>query len=218
MPASRSRLRALAVGASAIALVAIGVGGTVAASNPTTLYACYDVYGNVRMSDTAQCKLPGGGRLASWGTAAVSGPTGPTGPMGATGPTGAIGAQGPAGAGSGTTYYHVAFGTTTTVPTLPWLTVGIHCRSSLSRDVALTVPAGVTGFVAANLIQYDNSTSPNRFYTGSIGLPVDYTTSPVLYSRLDVIIANDALPTQGVHVVAAYIGDDLTGCNVTVTE
>jgi hypothetical protein len=209
------RIRALAVGASAIALVAIGVGGTVAASNPATLYACYDVNGNVRMSDSAICKLPGGGRLASWGTTGVPGPTGLTG---ATGPTGATGAQGPAGAGSGTTLYHVAFGTTTTVLTLPWLTVGIHCQSSVSRDVTLTVPAGVTASLAANLIQYDNSTTPNRFYTGSIGLPVGNSFNPVLYSRVDAIISNDALPTQGVHVIAAYIGDDLTGCDVTVTE
>ena len=94
MPAFHPRIRALAVGAAALALVAIGVGGTVAASNPATLYACYDVYGNVRMSDTAQCKLPGGGRLASWGTAAVPGPTGPTGATGAQGPSGPIGPTG----------------------------------------------------------------------------------------------------------------------------
>ena len=100
MPAFHPRTRALAVGVSAIALVAIGVGGTVAASNPPTLYACYDVNGNVRMSDSAICKLPGGGRLASWGTTGVPGPTGPvgaTGPIGATGVAGPTGATGPSG-------------------------------------------------------------------------------------------------------------------------
>ena len=91
MPAFRPRVRALAVGIGAFALVAVAAGGTFAASNPATLYACYDAYGNVRMGDTAQCKLPGGGRLVSWGSV---GPTGATGPAGPTGPTGP---QGPAG-------------------------------------------------------------------------------------------------------------------------
>jgi hypothetical protein len=97
MPASRHRIRALAVGVGAFALVAVGVGGTVAASNPATLYACYDNYGNVRMGDTAQCKLPGGGRVVSWSTAGVPGPTGATGPQGPTGPRGGTGASGPVG-------------------------------------------------------------------------------------------------------------------------
>jgi hypothetical protein len=92
MIAFHPRIRALAVGGAAIALVAIGVGGTVAASNPATLYACYDTNGNVRMSDSAICRLPGGGRLASWGTAAVPGPTGATGPAGPSGPIGPTGA------------------------------------------------------------------------------------------------------------------------------
>ena len=47
MPSFHPRVRALVVGVAAVALVAVGVGGTVAASNPTTLYACFDVYGNV---------------------------------------------------------------------------------------------------------------------------------------------------------------------------
>jgi hypothetical protein len=97
MSAFHPRIRALTVGVSAIALVAIGVGGTVAASNPATLYACYDTNGNVRMSDSAICKLPGGGRLASWGTAPVPGPTGPTGATGAQGPSGTQGVAGPVG-------------------------------------------------------------------------------------------------------------------------
>ncbi len=95
-----SRLRMLAVGASAFILVAVGAGGALAASNPTTLYACYDVYGNVRMSDVNTCRLPTGGRLVPINVAGIpgpTGPTGPTGPQGATGPRGATGPQGPAG-------------------------------------------------------------------------------------------------------------------------
>ena len=53
MPASRQRLRALLVGASDLALVAIGVGGTVAASDPPTLYAWFNVNGAVAMSTAA---------------------------------------------------------------------------------------------------------------------------------------------------------------------
>ena len=87
MPAFHPRIRALAVGIGAFALVAVAAGGTFAASNPATLYACYDVYGNVKMGDTAQCKLAGGGRLVSWSTVGVPGPTGPMGP---TGPTGGL--------------------------------------------------------------------------------------------------------------------------------
>ncbi len=94
----RSRLRPLAVAVGAFVLVAFAAGGTFAASNPPTLYACYDVYGNVRMSDVAQCKLPGGGRLVSFNTVGPTGPTGPAGPTGATGPTGPMGPKGDTGA------------------------------------------------------------------------------------------------------------------------
>jgi hypothetical protein len=98
MSAFRPRLRAAIVGASVFALAAVAAGGTFAASNPATLYACYDVYGNVRMSDIAQCKLPGGGRLVSFNTVGPTGPAGPTGATGATGPTGpAGGPTGPTG-------------------------------------------------------------------------------------------------------------------------
>ena len=95
MPASHPRLRTAAIGISVFALVAVAAGGTFAASNPATLYACHDAYGNVRMTDVAQCKLPGGGRLVSWSTAGVPGPTGATGPTGPAGPTGATGPTGP---------------------------------------------------------------------------------------------------------------------------
>jgi hypothetical protein len=95
---STTRIRPLIVGAAAIALVAVAAGGTFAASNPATLYACYDASGNVRMADTATCKLTGGGRLVSWPAAGAAGPMGTTGPTGATGPSGPSGQPGVPGA------------------------------------------------------------------------------------------------------------------------
>jgi hypothetical protein len=108
MPAFHPRVRALVVGASALALVAVGVGGTVAASNPPTVYACFNTSGAVSMSASNTCLLPGGGRLATINASGVAGPAGATGvagptgatgvagPTGTTGPTGATGPQGPA--------------------------------------------------------------------------------------------------------------------------
>ncbi len=104
MTAFNPRVRALIVGAGVFALVAVAAGGAFAASNPATLYACFNTAGQVAMGDVAQCKLAGGGRLVSWPTVGVPGPTGATGATGltgATGPkgaTGATGADGPAGA------------------------------------------------------------------------------------------------------------------------
>jgi hypothetical protein len=98
MPSFHPRIRVLGVGLAALALLAVGVGGTVAASNPPTLYACFDVYGNVRMSASNICLLPGGGRLVSWGSAGSPGPIGATGVTGLTGLTGPTGAVGPIGA------------------------------------------------------------------------------------------------------------------------
>jgi hypothetical protein len=80
--------RRIAVVGVAVAILGVGAGGTLAASVPTTLYACYDAYGNVRISDLNTCKLPAGGRLVPISTAGAAGPTGPTGPAGATGPGG----------------------------------------------------------------------------------------------------------------------------------
>jgi hypothetical protein len=94
MPAMRPRARALLVGAGAFVLAVVVVGGAIAASNPPTLYACYNTSGQVAMSDIAQCKLAGGGRLVYWSTAGVPGPTGPAGATGATGPTGPTGVPG----------------------------------------------------------------------------------------------------------------------------
>jgi hypothetical protein len=104
MRASHRSIRAVLVSTGAVALLAVGVGGTFAGSNPATLYACYNTSGQVAMSDIAQCKLAGGGRLVYWSTAGgATGPAGPTGAAGApggtgpTGPTGPTGATGPAG-------------------------------------------------------------------------------------------------------------------------
>jgi hypothetical protein len=72
MPAFHPRVRALVVGASALALVTIGVGGTVAASNPPTLYACFNVNGAVSMSTSALCQLAGGGQLVTINAAGVA--------------------------------------------------------------------------------------------------------------------------------------------------
>ncbi len=93
-----TRLRGAAAGLSVVTLLTLAAGSTVAASNPTTLYACFDPYGNVRMGDTAQCKLPGGGRLVWWTTTQVPGPTGPAGAPGAPGAPGTAGPTGPTGA------------------------------------------------------------------------------------------------------------------------
>jgi hypothetical protein len=98
---SHSRIRAFAVGLSALALVTVAAGATFASSNPATLYACFDNFGSVRVSDKAMCMLPGGGRLVGFNTAGVQGPIGATGPTGATGGPGVAGptgTSGPAGA------------------------------------------------------------------------------------------------------------------------
>jgi hypothetical protein len=96
MSASRRRLRALLVGVAAFVLVSVAAGGTLAAStNPPTLYACFNTSGAVAMATVPQCKLTGGGQLASWSTVGVPGPTGPAGATGATGATGPTGPTGP---------------------------------------------------------------------------------------------------------------------------
>jgi hypothetical protein len=94
MIAFRPRLRALLVGVGVVALVTIGAGGTLAASTPT-IYACYNVYGQVAMSSTNQCKLAGGGQLVQINAQGIQGPTGPQGPTGARGPIGPTGPTAP---------------------------------------------------------------------------------------------------------------------------
>ncbi len=91
---SAGPVRRAAVVGTAVAIVAAGAGGTLAASTPTVLYACYDSYGNVRITDVNTCRLPTGGRLVPINVAGVPGPTGPTGATGAQGLAGATGAAG----------------------------------------------------------------------------------------------------------------------------
>ena len=151
MPAFHPRLRAAVIGVSALALIAVGVGGTFAASNPTTLYACYDVNGNVKMSDKAMCLLPGGGRLASWGTAAVPGPTGATGPTGPTGPVGATGPKGDTGAGSGVASYQIGQAFGRVVLSLPWAVMTATCVDGSTGALDVRVIAGPSDPVLLHL-------------------------------------------------------------------
>jgi hypothetical protein len=92
MTAFRPRLRALLVGAAALALVTVGAGGTLAASTTPTVYACFNANGQVAMASIAQCKLAGGGQLVAINTQGIPGPTGPTGAQGPSGPAGPTGA------------------------------------------------------------------------------------------------------------------------------
>jgi hypothetical protein len=142
MPSLRPRIRALVVGAAALALLAVGVGGTFAASNPATLYACFDVNGNVRVSDKAMCQLPGGGRLASWSTAGVPGPAGVPGSTGLTGPTGVPGPTGLAGPAGVPGPIGLAGPTGATGPTGPSIVAGaivVYAEFTLPP-----MPAGAT--------------------------------------------------------------------------
>jgi hypothetical protein len=125
MTGVRPRIRALLVGAAAIALVTIGAGGTLAASTTPVVYACFNVNGQVTMATVPQCKLSGGGQLVQINAAGVPGPTGPQGatgvqgPIGATGPTGSTGAgpTGPTGpTGVGLSSIHQVIGTRVDLP------------------------------------------------------------------------------------------------------
>jgi hypothetical protein len=97
MPVSRSSVRALALGVAAVALLAVGAGGALAASNPPTVWACFNAYGQVAMSPVAQCRLAGGGQLVPINTQGIPGTPGATGPTGATGSTGPTGPTGATG-------------------------------------------------------------------------------------------------------------------------
>ena len=97
-------LRRIGVVLGAAAIVGLGAGSTLAASTPPTLYACFDAYGNVKLSgenmvspwrgrapgvaqhDGARPRPRRGDRFVS-GPAGVTGPA-VHGPAGATGPTG----------------------------------------------------------------------------------------------------------------------------------
>ncbi len=130
--------RAAVIGATA-AIVALGAGGTLAASTPITLYACFDAYGNVRMTAVNTCRLPAGGRLVAIDAV---GPTGPTGPQGATGATGATGPTGPTGPAGATGEQGPAGPTGAIGPTGPAAPLGYYL---VSED--LTAVEGSNSFI-----------------------------------------------------------------------
>ncbi len=107
MSALHPRIRVLLISATAILLVTLGAGGTLAASTAPTVYACFNANGQVAMASVPLCRLAGGGQLVQINGQGIAGPTGPQGPIGAAGPAGpqgipgangATGATGPAGA------------------------------------------------------------------------------------------------------------------------
>ena len=130
MPALDPRIRALLVGAAAIALVTIGAGGTLAASTTPVVYACFNVNGQVTMATVPQCKLSGGGQLVPINAAGVPGPTGPTGATGIQGPIGDTGIAGPTGA---------------TGPTGPAGSTGVTGSTGLTGPTGATGSTGPTG-------------------------------------------------------------------------
>ncbi len=94
MISSFPRLRAFVVGTCAVALVIVGAGGSLAASSPPILWACFNANGQVAMATIPQCRLAGGGQLVQVNAQGIPGPAGPQGAPGAVGPTGAPGAAG----------------------------------------------------------------------------------------------------------------------------
>lgn len=196
MPAFRPRLRAAVVGISVFALAAVAAGGTFAASNPATLYACYDVYGNVRMGDTAQCKLPGG-RLVYWSTAGVPGPMGPTGATGPAGPTGLTGAPGASGPVAGYVVVRNAEHETFAQPT------GMIQRFAECPLGKKVVGGGGSGeyivngsvvFGLADVIQSYPSLDPNTYWTVGFGRQdgLDFAAGDALFWNVYAICATVA--------------------------
>ncbi len=166
MHASRHRIRGAVVGLAAAGLIVVAAGGTLAASTPTMLYACFDNYGNVRITDANQCRLPGGGRLVPINAAGVPGPMGPTGPTGATGLTGATGPIGPTGP------------TGLTGPTGPAGTAATTTATTVANDWIVVADCGAGNHVIGgggtsytNLVQLTGS-----FPSGSGGVPTTATT------------------------------------------
>jgi hypothetical protein len=207
MPASHPQLRAVIVGVSVFALAAVAAGGTFAASNPATLYACYDVYGNVRMGDTAQCKLASGGRLVYWSTAGVPGPAGPTGPTGPAGP------QGPAGS-AGTTHLY-PFGT---IPTFTPVfsgaafAVGLGCQAGASPFLGYSLQNLSPG----EITYVDASSGSNpRAHTLSSGVFIaaswNATSAP---GMVDLWVTGGG---DSFHVLFGVIPDSATNCRVIAT-
>ena len=198
MPALHPRFRVLAVGVSAFALVAVAAGGTFAASNPSTLYACYDPYGNVRMGDTAQCKLPGGGRLVSWGTV---GPMGPTGATGAAGPTGPTGPTGATGTGVTATRYVIPSGIGQRV-----FEDGAHRMDLGCSGAGAPIGSGVPVFYAypGGVLDYSGG--------ATVAFPADFSTGYPLTSapKAVTITLDDGTNALVFYVVAETGGDTCT--------
>lgn len=175
MPASLSRLRAVAAGGFAFALVAVAAGGTLAASTPVTLYACFNSYGQVAMSDVNTCKLAGGGRLVGFNTLGPTGPQGPTGATGATGPTGSTGATGPTGPSGAAGIGEM------------WITRTAFANTGqgfYSTIATLSLPAG-TYFVTATGNATDDNAGPTLGGgNGEVSMSCDAFASP---STVDLV-------------------------------
>jgi hypothetical protein len=137
MPAFHPRIRATAIAISVLALVGVGAGSTFAGSNPATLYACFDNYGNVRLSDKAMCQLAGGGRLVSFNTAGVPGPTGLTGATGPSGPTGPTGPSGANGVGVGGVAVTIAAGADGPLVSGSDFRVYVHCLANNAANLSI---------------------------------------------------------------------------------
>ena len=108
-----------------------------------------NTYGQVAMSDVAQCKLTGGGRLVYWGTTPLPGPTGAVGPAG---PTGAMGPTGPAGvAGSlATTSMTLAATSTTHIGSLG-IVNGVYLQANCIDQGTPTASVTVGNFTGGDL-------------------------------------------------------------------
>jgi hypothetical protein len=210
MPAFRSRIRALAVGVGAFALVAVAAGGTFAASNPATLYACYDNYGNVRMGDTAQCKLPGGGRLVTWSTAGVPGPTGATG---ATGPTGPTGPQGPAGT-VGT------FQVLTFAPASPKVTVfsgsvfqvQVGCQPGPTPDLTYAISRFTAGSITK--VFSTGGANPSVFTSSGPGSEGGGVNTDIIPGMRDLWVSGGG---ESFHVYYGLAANSTTSCAIIAT-
>ncbi len=183
MRALRPRLRAGIVGVAAFALIAVAAGGTVAASNPPTLYACFDAYGNVRMTDVNMCKLPGGGRLVSWSTVSVPGPTGPQGPQGIPGPAGPTGPRGAAGAdGSGISgdFGTVAVGGEASLASGADFTVVLQCTADNAGQLVIN-NAGASNLTAVELY-FDGLVTPTTALYRRTVLPGSFSSRTLPFS------------------------------------
>ena len=196
MSTFRPRIRALLVGAAAIALVTIGAGGTLAASTTPTVYACFNVNGQVTMATVPQCKLSGGGQLVQINAAGVPGPTGPPGAQGIAGPAGPTGPKGDAGSAG-------ALG-----PTGPTGATGPTGPQGLLGATGATGPAGSTGVAGPA-----GPTGP-RGYTGDAGAvgptgptgpvgPTGPTGPPTTYS----------ISTSWIQVPSGDVTEAYASCN-----